>query len=233
MTRLEAGMAVDMYHHNAIAAALRRVVRGVVPLVASVSGGQGVDVLCGRMFASGQRVKLLDDMGLSEAHVVAEVVADEVQLVDEIAHAFLTENGARLQLDEGVAAGLKWVAQGRPELAPTPRWGELPAVVVEPGSMAQPESAGTNRTYQQEYRFRVYYLRRAAEGEEASVALLDEVEELFNLIMSDPYLGRTCWHAQVTGVDTRPAEEEELRKKVPGLSVVRLDVLAERSEVWS
>lgn len=225
-------MAVDMYHHNAIAEALRRTVRGVAPLVGAVSGGQTVEVLCGRMFRAGQKVKLVDEAGLSEAHVVAEVVGDEVRLVDEIEHAFTVENGAQLQIDEGVAAGLKWVAQGRPELAPTPRWGQLPAVVIEPGTMAQPENAGTNRTYQQEYRFRVYYLRRAAEGEEANVELLGEVEGLFNLIMSDPYLGGTCWHAQVTGVDTRPSEEEELRKKVAGLSVVRLDVLAERSEVW-
>lgn len=225
-------MAVDMYHHNAIAEALRRSVRGIAPLVSDVASGATVEVLCGRMFRAGQRVKLCDETGVSESHVVAEVLGNEVRLADEVEHAFNVEDQAWLAINEGVPAALKWVAQGRPELAPTPRWGELPAVVIEPGTMAQPESAGTNRTYQQEYRCKVYYLRQTAAGEEASVELLTEVAELFNLVMSDPYLGGTCWHAQVTAVDTRPAEEETLRKKMPGLSVVRLDVLAERSEVW-
>ncbi|MHB8996916.1 MAG: hypothetical protein ACYC63_16860 [Armatimonadota bacterium] len=224
-------MAVDMYHHNAIAEALRRTVRGIAPLVAEVSEGTSVEVLCGRMFASGMRVKLIDEAGQSESHVVAEVVGDEVRLVEEIEHEFTTAAGARLQLNEGVPAALKWVAQGRPELAPTPRWGQLPAIIIEPGTMSQPENAGSNRTYQQEYRFKVYYARQAAEGEQAQVEMLGEVGEIFNLIMSDPYLGGTCWHAQVTGVDTRPREEEELRGKA-AVSVARIEVLAERSEVW-
>jgi hypothetical protein len=224
-------MAVDMYHHRAIAEALRRTVRGIAPLVADVAGGFSVEVLCGRMFAAGMRVKLVDDGGQSESHVVAQVLGDEVRVFEEIEAEFTTAAGARLQIDEGVPAALKWVALGRPELAPTPRWGQLPAVVIEPGAMSQPENAGSNRTYQQEYRFKVYYARRAGEGEQAQVEMLREVGELFNLIMSDPYLGGTCWHAQVTGVETRPREEEELRGKA-AVSVARIEVLAERSEVW-
>jgi len=178
-------------------------------------------------------VRLVDDLDQVESHTVVErLSARQVRLDDPVTGEFTVAAGARLQLATGTGAELKWVSQGRPELMPRAQIMQLPAVVVEPVTLAQPASAGTNRTYQQEYTFHVYYIRKMAEGEQANVELHDELAGLFNLVMADPYLGETCWHAQVTMVQMRPAEEEKLRAVAPGVQAVRMEVLARRSEVW-
>ena len=226
-------MGLDMFHQNEIARALRMVVSGASLLGAEVSGGFVVTVASNRLFPAGALVRLVDDTGQVEEHVVAEALGvDQVRLEAEVAGTFGPTAKARLQLREGAAARLKWVAQGRPEMMPEPRRAQLPAVVVEPVGMKQPANAGTNRTYQQEYEFDVFYIRKVAEGEEAGVELGAEIADLFNLVMSDPYLEETCWHAQVTEVEMRPREEEELRRKQAGVQVVRMGVLAQRAEVW-
>lgn len=226
-------MAVDMYHQNEIARALRMVAQGASALTVEVGEGDVVGVNSTRLFAPGALVRLVDDGAQAEEHVVAEVLgAGEVRLVGEVTGTFSPEGRARLQLREGVCGRLKWVAQGRPELLPEPKRGQLPAIVVEPVGMKQPDGAGSNRTYQQEYDFNVFYLRKTNEGEEANVELSSEVGEIFNLVMADPYLEETCWHAQVTEVEMRPREEEEMRRKQAGLQVVRMGVRAKRAEVW-
>jgi hypothetical protein len=226
-------MAVDMFHPNEIAAALRRIVQGMSPLTTDVEGGDTVQVRCSRLFAPGAAVWLRDRAGQVEEHTVAgRLSLTEVQLSEPIEGTFRVSEEARLQLREGVGAQLKWVAQGRPELMPLPHSLQLPAVVIEPGVMVQPMQAGTNRTYEQEYNFGVYFVRRDGIGEQGNEELLAETGELFNLLMSDPYLEDSCWHAQVTRVDLRPEVEAALRKQNPGVQVVRLEVLAKRSEVW-
>ena len=56
--------------------------------------------------------------------------------------------------------------------------------------------------------------------------------ELFNLLMSDTYLGGTCWHSQVTAVNPEPAVQERLREMERPLRVVELQLVAKRAEVW-
>jgi hypothetical protein len=227
-------MALEMYHHNQIARALRRLVQGASALSSDTDGSDVVQIEPSPLFPDETAVKLVDDLGLVEAHTVVErVAATQVRLDRVVEGSFTVAHGARLQLTSGTAAKLRWVAQGRPELMPRPQALQLPAVVVEPVALKQPDHAGTNRTYQQEYLFHVYYLRKIAEGEQANVELHEEVAELFNRIMSDPYLGETCWHAQVSEVDMRPKEEEKLRAVAPGVQAVRLGVVAMRSEVWN
>jgi len=227
-------MGLEMYHHNEIARALRMLVQGAAALTEDTQGSDVVNIEPNPLLESGSAVKLVDDQGQVETHTVAErLSALQVRLDSTVTGTFAVANGARLQLATGTAAKLRWVGQGRPELMPRPQVLQLPAVVVEPVTLKQPDHAGTNRTYQQEYVFHVYYLRKISEGEQANVELHAEVADLFNMIMADPYLGGTSWHGQVTEVDMRPAEEEKLRAVAPGVQAVRLVVVAMRSEVWS
>ena len=226
-------MGLDMYHQNDIARALRMLVQGASALAADTDGSDIVSIQPSPLFESGTAVKLVDDHGLVETHTVVErLCAGQVRLDDPVEGEFRAANGARLRLATGAGAELKWVAQGRPELMPRPQCLQLPAVVVEPALLRQPSHAGTNRTYQQEYVFNVYYIRKMSEGEQANVELHSEVADLFNLVMADPYLAETCWHAQVTNVEMRPAEEEKLRAVAPGVQAVKMEVIAMRSEVW-
>ena len=226
-------MGLDMYHHNEIARALRMLVQGAAALTADTDGSDIISTDPSPLFESGATVRLVDDAGQVETHTVVErLSATQVRLDDPVSGEFTVAEGARLQLATGTGAALKWVSQGRPELMPRGQMMQLPAVVVEPVTLEQPAQAGTNRTYQQEYKFHVYYIRKIAEGEQANVELHDELADLFNLVMADPYLGETCWHAQVTGVQMRPAEEEKLRAVAPGVQVARMEVVARRSEVW-
>lgn len=227
-------MALQMYHHNEIARALRMLVQGAAALAADTDGSDIVHLEPSPLFESGAAVRLVDDQGLTEAHTVVEWLSpQQVRLDAVVVGEFTVANGARLQLTTGAGYGLKWVAQGRPELMPRAISLQLPAAVVEPVALRQPAQAGTNRTYQQEYVFHIYYVRKMAEGEQANVELQAEVADLFNMVMADPYLAETCWHAQVTKVEMRPAEEEKLRAVAPGVQVVKMEVVAERSEVWS
>jgi len=222
-----------MYHQNEIARALRMLVQGAAALTADTDASDVIHVEPSPLFESGAAVRLVDDHGHVETHTVVErTSATQMRLDDPVVGEFTVAEGARLQLATGAGAQLKWVAQGRPELMPRGQVMQLPAVVVEPVALSQPDQAGTNRTYQQEYTFHVYYIRKVGEGEQANVQLHSELGDLFNLVMADPYLGETCWHAQVTGVQMRPAEEEKVRAVVPGVQVARMDVVAKRSEVW-
>jgi hypothetical protein len=224
-------MGLQMYHHNEIARALRMLVQGAAALTVDTDGSDIINTDSSPLFESGTAVRLIDDQGQVESHTVVErLSARQVRLDDPVAGEFGVAEGARLQLTTGTGAQLKWVSQGRPELMPRAQIMQLPAVVVEPVTLEQPASAGTNRTYQQEYKFHVYYIRKMAEGEQANVELQEELGDLFNLVMADPYLGETCWHAQVTEVQMRPAEEEKLRAVAPGVQAVRMEVVATRSE---
>lgn len=226
-------MGLQMYHQNEIAGALRMLVQGAALLISDTDGSDTIQIAPSPLFESGSAVRLVDDQGLVETHTVVERLdGQRVRLDNPVVGDFRVVNGARLQLADGAGARLKWVAQGRPELMPRPQTLQLPAAVVEPVSLRQPPETGSNRTVQQEYMLNVFYLRGMLEGEQASVELHDEVADLFNLIMADPYLGETAWHSQVTRVEMRPAEEEKLRAVAPGVQVVKLEVLARRSEVW-
>jgi hypothetical protein len=226
-------MGLDMYHHNEIARALRMLVQGAAALSADTDDSDIVHTDPSPLFESGAAVRLVDDLGNVETHTVVErTSATQVRLDDPVAGSFTVAHGARLQLSTGTGAELKWVSQGRPELMPRAQVMQLPAVVVEPIALEQPARTGTNRTIQQEYLFHVYYLRKIAEGEQANVELHEELTDLFNLVMADPYLGETCWHAQVTSVAMRPPEEDKLRAIAPGVQVARMEVVARRAEVW-
>ena len=102
--------------------------------------------------------------------------------------------------------------------------------MVEPRRLVQPMNGGTNRAVTQTHWNSVYYVRHRVDGEEQEAELLGEVRALFNLLMSDPYLGGTCWHSQVSNVDYAPEVERELQGRGAAVRVVRLDVVARRSE---
>ncbi len=62
-----------------------------------------------------------------------------------------------------------WVGQGSPELLPRAPTDQFPCVLVMPGQMEQPFSAGGNRVFQQEYTYHVYWVREYEEGEVCSI----------------------------------------------------------------
>lgn len=223
-----------MYHQNEIVQALRMAVQGSSELTAATDGSDRVRVRSTRLFAPGAAVRLVDNGGQVEQHEVAERISStEVRLWAEVEGSFGPEQGAVLQLADGAGAELRWVASGQPWLMPLPHPLQLPAAVVCPVRMNQPANTGSNRMYQQEYLMDVYYLRQGGEGESAEEVLGAKVADLFNLVMADPYLSETCWHAQVVEVELQSRVAKELGAKVPGLRVARIGVLAKRSELWS
>ncbi len=223
-----------MLHYDEIARALRLVCQGAAALTEDTDGTDTVAVSSSCLFAPGDTVVLADSSEQQETHTVAEVLGlTRIKLASAVAGEYTVAAQARLQLAESLRPEVKWITIGRPEALPTPLRLKLPAVVIEPAVMEQPSNAGTNRSYQQEYTFQVYYLDRYQEGVEADMAAIDEAAGLFNLIMSDPYLGGTCYHSQVVEFEPSPEAEAKLRARELPLRVVRIEVLARRAEVWA
>ncbi|MCD6361607.1 MAG: hypothetical protein J7M38_12190, partial [Armatimonadetes bacterium] len=166
-----------------------------------------------------------------EEHVVADKVGLTTVILSESAGDYRVERGAQLSLTSRADA-LAWVGQGSPELLPQAPAEQFPCVLVVPDEMKQPFNTGGNRVFQQEYSYRLYYVREYVEGHAANIETLQGAGELFNLLMSDTYLGGTCWHSQVTAVNPEPAVQERLREMERPLRVVELQLVAKRAEVW-
>ena len=222
---------IDMFHQNEIARAIRMVCQSSTALTADVSEGSELSVGSNTLFGPGQFVRLRDSAGEEELEVVQTVGLTTVVVGEEIEGEYLLERGARLQRVGGGLQGLAWVGQGSPELLPRSPADRYPCVLVKPGIMRQPPGEGSNRTFQQDYQFEVYYVERYEDGQRANIEVLDRAGELFNLLMEDTYLGGTCWHSQVTEVDPEPREQVKLREREMPLRVVKLTVLARRAAV--
>ncbi len=87
---------------------------------------------------------------------------------------------------------VRWVGQGSPELMPRSPAERFPCVLVTPGPMRQPLSAGSNRAFQQDYTFSVYYVEAYEEDQRANIEVLEAAAALFNLLIADggPVPGR-------------------------------------------
>jgi len=226
-------MALDMFHHNEIARAIRLLCQSAVALTSNPPPGDEVEVGSNELFSVGEEVVLSDSQG-QEEHTVAEKIGlTRVRLEDDIQDGYLVSRGARLAAKTARLPDLKWVGQGAPELLPRTPTERFPCVLVMPGEMTQPLNAGSNRTFQQDYEYRVFYVEEYEEGQRANVHVLERAAALFNLLMEDTYLGGTCWHSQVTRVDPEPAVQEQLRECERPLRVVELTLLARRAAVWS
>lgn len=224
-------MAANMFHCNEIARAIRLVCQGACALNADVSGGTDVFVGSNELFEAGQTVRLRDSAGEELATVVQTIGLTTVVLSDEITGEYLVSRGARLERAGGDLPELQWVGQGSPELMPRSPAERYPCVLVKPHRMLQPLNEGSNRTFQQDYRFKVYYVERYEEGQQANIEVLERAGAIFNAIMDDPYLGGSCWHSQVVAVDPEPAVQERLREAERPLRVVEMTVLARRAAV--
>lgn len=224
-------MSVDMFHQNEIARAIRMVCQSSVALTADVSGGSEISVGSNALFAPGQTVRLRDSAGQEELTVLQTEGLATVVVSDEIEGEYLVERGGRLQRVGGGLEGLAWVGQGSPELMPRSPAARYPCVLVKPGLMRQPPGEGSNRTFNQDYEFNVFYVERYEEGQRANIDVLETTAALFNLLMEDTYLGGTCWYSQVIEVDPEPGEQVKLREREMPLRVVKLKVLARRAAV--
>ncbi|MGI5820411.1 MAG: hypothetical protein ACOX9R_20165 [Armatimonadota bacterium] len=224
-------MAVDMFHCNEIARAIRLVCQGATALTADLSGGTHVSVGSNRLFSTGDGVRLRDSEGAETATVAQTIGLTTVVLDAEPAGEYLVGRGARLERLGTDLPALEWVGQGSPELMPRSPAERYPCVLVRPSVMRQPPGEGSNRTVQQDYHFDVYYVERYEEGQQANINVLERAGAIFNAIMSDSYLGGTCWHSQVIEVDAEPGEQKRLRETERPLRVVKMTVLARRAEV--
>ena len=223
-----------MYHHREIVEAIADLCGGMVRLSQDLEGSDVVRVGSNRLFRVGDLVKVTDDAGGSEERVVAELQdLSMVKLDAAVSGRYQVARGARLKLLGGRVPSVVWIGRGRPELAPQPLAGGFPCIVVDPVRLEQPVRGGSNRTFIQDYWTSVYYMRRAGALEEEQEELLGEVSGVFNLLMSDPYLGGTCWYSQVTQVEYSPEAERLLRDSGVPVRVVRMDVVARRSELVS
>jgi len=227
-------MAVEMLHYNEIARALRLICQGAVALIQDTDGTDTVQVGSNRLFSVGNAVVLTDVNGASEEHTVLELIGlSGVKLDAAVTDEYKVDAQARLQLATEYRPDVKWIAIGRPEAIPVPSRLNFPAIVIEPGAMKQPANTGSNRTYQQEYTLQIYYIDRCDEGMEADMDAIEEAGELFNLVMSDPYLGGSCYHSQVVEFEPSSKAEQKLRSKELPLRVVRMEILARRAQVWA
>lgn len=224
-------MGVDMFHHAKIMDAICGICSGWVRLGEDAGGSEVVRVGSNRLFRAGEAVEIIDDQTGPESHTVAEVVGlTEVVLEAAVEGSYLVSRQARLVRKSGAGPELAWVGRGRPDVGPHPVVTSFPCVVVEPARLEQPLQGGTNRAVAQEYFTHVHYVRRRVGGEEGDSELLEEVRGLFNLLMTDPYLGGTCWHSQVTQVQYAPQAEAALRERGAPVRAVLLEVLARRIE---
>ena len=220
----------NMYHHREVLEALCTLCSGATRLALDTDATSTVCVGSNRLFEVGDAVELVDDVTAPEAHTVSALSGlSEVVLGTPVVGTYEAARNARLRLAGADVPALTWIGRGRPEATPLPSPLQFPCVVVEPRQLVQPPKGGTNRTVTQEHSNSVYYIRRRAEGEEQEAALLTEVGRLFNLLMSDPYLGGTCWHSEVSLVDYVPEAERVLRERGIPVRVVRFDVLSRRS----
>ncbi len=226
-------MGIDGLHYGEIARSLRLVCQGAATLSVDTGPTDTVTVNSNLLFSVGDEVVLADASGAAEEHSVVQLIGlHGVRLDAAVSGAYTVAAQGRLQLAAALRPEVKWVAVGRPEAIPEPARLEFPAVIIAPGTMKQPPDEGSNRAYEQKYTLQVYYVDRYQEGVEADMDALEEAGRLFNLIMADPYLGGTCYHSQVVEFEPSPQAEEKLRSKELPLRVVRMEVLAQRMEMW-
>lgn len=224
-------MAVDLFHYNEIARAIRLACQQAVALSADVSAGTEIYVGSNAMFEIGDELRLVDSEGEEVVTVVGKIGLTTIVVSGEIDGEYLVSRGARVELQGGSALGLKWVGQGSPELMPRSPADRYPCVLVKPAVMHQPLNEGSNRTVQQDYHFHVYYVERYGDGQQANIDALERAGGVFNAIMADPYLGGTCWHSQVIEVEPEPEVQERLREEERPLRVVQMTVMARRAAV--
>ncbi len=225
-------MSVAMYHHAEILDAISGICSGTIRLSEDTSGDTIVHVGSNRLFSVGDSVELVDDASVPEAHTVAGLEGlTQVILDGPIGGTYSTASNARIRLTSADLPALAWVGRGTPKIGPQPPGVNFPCAIVAPTRIAQPLTGGTNRTFDQDYWTSVYYVRPPTAGEDEEGELLAEVGRLFNLLMTDPYLGGACWYSQVTKVDYDVAPEAELRDQGFPVRVVRLDVVARRCEL--
>ena len=187
-------MAVEMFHQNEIARAIRLLCQGATALITDTEPGCEVKVGSNAMFEIGEQVRLRDSAGWEEKTVAETPGLKTVRFTEPIEGAYLISRGARLEMTDDSLGELAWVGQGSPELMPRSPARRFPCVLVTPGIMRQPVDEGSNRVFQQDYTFRVFYVTEYEEGEQANIRALEGAAALFNRLMADPYLGGTCWY---------------------------------------
>lgn len=225
--------ALDMFHADEIAQAVRLICQGAVALTEDAHETDTVKVGSNQLFAVGQQVWVCDEQTPGELHTISgKSGLTGVELEAEVLGEFAVARGAMMRLATSPGPVVRHVTRGKPAAIPQPNALQVPCVVVESDGMEQPVAEGTNRSFRQDYTLRVHYIRRSGQGEDDERQTVTEAGKLFNLLMQDTYLGGSCWHSQVTRVEIRGGEEAELRSRGADVRVVSLELLARRAEMW-
>lgn len=226
-------MALEMFHANEIATAIRLLCQSAVLLTADCNGSDTVTVGSNELFSVGDSVTLVDDDDVPETRSVQDKTGLCTIVLDSaVAGNFRVDKNARIALAAPRLPDLKFVLHGTPEMLPEPRGDKFPFIIVRPGEMVQQPGDGTNRSFDQTYTFSVYHVRKYESGQQPIRAALSDAAALFNLLMEDTYLGGTAWYSQVTVVDPNDQFGEQLRSRGLPLTMVRLDLIARRREAW-
>ena len=222
----------NLLHYNEIARAIRLLCQSSVLLREDTDGTDQISVGSNRLFSVGDQVELVDDDTPAETYEVSGLVGlTGIQLDSAVSGEFTVANNAMIRLAEPLLNALHWVGQGRPLVMPQPAALEVPAIVVEPAILDQPMGEGTNKSVQQDYHFRIYYLERPAAGSRRNEAFLGRVSELFSLLTRDIYLGGTCWYAQIIRLDPDPPVQQHLAEQGLSVDVAEIELLARRLQV--
>ncbi len=227
-------MRSEMLHVNEVAEAVRLLCQGAVLLTADLENSSTAMMGSNQLFASGDSVELLDD----ETGPVATAVAgrnglERLELEDVIAGPLLVSRKGRVRLADPPLGDVRLVAQGGLDFLATPWGSKLPCVIVQPVSVDQQPGEGTNRSFEQEHRLSVFYVRPQHAGEQGSEALIEEVERLFNLLMADSYLGGSAWCSQVIGVTLESDRLARWREQAAErVDIAQIDLVAKRLEAW-
>jgi len=216
-------------HYNEIARAIRLLCQSSVLLSEDTDGTNQISVGSNRLFSIGDQVELVDDDTPAEVYEVSRLVGlTIIQFTTTVSGEFTVANNAMVRLAEPVLDDLHWVGQGQPLVMPQPPVLELPSIVVEPAILDQPMGEGTNKSVQQDYHFRIYYLERPAAGSRRNEAFLERVSELFSLLTRDIYLGGSCWYAQIIRLDPDPSVQQHLAEQGLSVDVAEIELLARR-----
>jgi hypothetical protein len=223
-----------MFHHGQILDAICLLCAGAVSLSSDATQTDVLHVGSNRLFGAGDQIEVADSQTAGVTRAVSETVGlDQVVLDVPVDGPYLAERGASVRRVSAALPALAWIGKGLPGTAVQPPVPRYPCAVARPTAMTQPRGEGTNRALTQDYITALYYLRAQSQGEDEESAFMSEVALLFDVLMSDPYLGGSCWYSQVVGVDYSTEEERQSRGAGSQLRVARFDIIARRSELCS
>ena len=223
-------MRVTMFEFKEITDAVVRLCQGAVRLKDDYVGGDTIQVGSNCLFFAGDEVEI--SCGTEQKEIRRVLITqglETIQLDGPLSGTYTVDAGAQIRLISDELPTLNQVVTGVPETLFELSAGRLPCVVIAPQKLEQSSQGGTNRSMLQEYELAITYLRARRGTEAEENAFLNEVGKLFNLLMSDPYLGGQCWHSWVRCAEHDRQLEQALRERGNAVRCMKLSLVCKVS----